>query len=154
MLQIASRSRKTVAAIAAAALLTLSGGVALAFTALPSAANHGLQRATDAAGKAVPVRAVPDNAPAVDEAAPNTPDAPGAPNEDAPPSDTHGAAVSAVANGDDTTPDTNHGADVSAVARDNHGQATAAQHRPADAGKPASAGKPEGAGKPDDPGRP
>jgi hypothetical protein len=62
--------------------------------------------------------------------------------------------VSAVANGDDTTPDTNHGADVSAVARDNHGQATAAQHRPADAGKPASAGKPEGAGKPDDPGRP
>ena len=56
----------------------------------------------------------------------------------------------------DTTPDTNHGADVSAVARDNHGQATAAQHRPANAGKPdgagkpANAGKPAGAGKPDD----
>jgi hypothetical protein len=154
MLQIRSRSRKTLAAIAAAALLCLSGGVALAFTALPSAADHGLQRATDAAGKTVPVRAVPDSAPAVDEGAPNTPDAGGAQNEDAPPTDTHGAAVSAVAKGDDTTPDTNHGAGVSAVARDNHGQATAAQHRPADAGKPESPGKPDGVGKPDDPGKP
>jgi hypothetical protein len=154
MLQIRSRSRKTLAAIAAAALLCLSGGVALAFTALPSAADHGLQRATDAAGKTVPVRAVPEGVPAVDEAAPHTPDAEDAQNEDAPPTDTHGAAVSAVANGDDTTPDTNHGADVSAVARANHGQATAAQHRPADAGKPDGVGKPDGAGKPDDPGRP
>jgi hypothetical protein len=148
MLQIQSRSRKTVAAIAAAALLSLSGGVALAFTALPSAADHGLQRATDAAGKTVPVRAVPDGVPPVDQAAPNAPSAEDAQNEDAPPSDTHGAVVSAVAKGDDTTPDTNHGADVSAVARDNHGLATAAQHRPADAGKPDAAGKPDDPGKP------
>ena len=154
MLQIRSRSRKTVAAIAAAALLSLSGGVALAFTALPSAADHGLPRASDAAGKTVPVRAVPDGLPPVDNAAPNTPDADDAQSEEAPPSDTHGAAVSAVASGDDTTPDTNHGADVSAVARDNHGTATAAGHRPADAGKPDSAGKPDGVGKPDDPGNP
>src|SRR6185503_16952490 len=95
MLQIRSRSRKTLAAIAAAALLCLSGGVALAFTALPSAADHGLQRATDAAGKTVPVRAVPEGVPAVDETAPHTPDAEDAQNEDAPPTDTHGAAVSA-----------------------------------------------------------
>src|SRR5689334_2525591 len=128
MLHIRSRSRKSLAAIGAAALLTVSAGAAFAFTALPSAADHGLQRATDAAGKTVPVRAVPDNAPpagagaADDDAAPNTPDTDDTPNEDAPPADTHGAAVSAVATGDDTTPDTNHGADVSAVARDNHGQ--------------------------------
>ena len=154
MLQIRSRSRKTLAAIAAAALLCLSAGVALAFTALPSASDHGLQRATDAAGKTVPVRAAPDGVPPVEDAAPNTPETEDAQNEGAPPADTHGAAVSAVAKGDDATPDTNHGADVSAVARQNHGQATAAQHRPADAGKPDSAGKPDGAGKPDDPGRP
>ena len=154
MPQIRSHSRKTVAAIAAAALLSLSAGVALAFTALPSASDDGLQRATDAAGKTVPVRAVPDGAPPVEDAAPQAPDAEDAQHEDAPPSDTHGAAVSAVAKGDDTTPDTNHGADVSVVARDNHGQTTAAQHRPADAGKPDGAGKPDDPGKPTDPGQP
>lgn len=154
MLQIRSRPRKTVAAVAAAGLLVLSGGVALAFTALPSAADHGLQRASEAAGKTVPVRAVPDGVPPVDDAVPNTPDAEGAQSEDAPPNDTHGAAVSAVAKGHDTTPDTNHGADVSAVARDNHGTATAAGHRPADAGKPDGVGKPDNPGKPTNPGRP
>ena len=123
------------------------------FSLAASAADQGLQQATNAAGKTVPVRAVPDGVPPVD-AAPNAPDAQDAQNEDAPPSDTHGAAVSAVATAEDSTPDTNHGADVSAVARDNHGQAAATEHRPADAGKPDSAGKPDGAGRPDDPGRP
>jgi len=154
MLRIRTRSRRTVAAIGASALLALSAGAAFAFGSLPSAADHGLQRASDAAGKTVPVRAVPDGVPPVtgdsagDDAAPNTPDTGDAPNGDAPPTDAHGATVSAVAKAADTTPDTNHGADVSAVARANHGQASAAQHRPADAGKPVDPGKPADPGKP------
>ena len=77
----------------------------------------------------------------------------------------HGADVAAVATGDDPTPVTNRGADVSEAAKDNHGQATAAEHRPTDTGKPAEAGKPadvppvdtsapDGAGKPDGAGQP
>jgi hypothetical protein len=160
MLQIRTRSRKTLAAIGAAGLLALSAGAAFAFNALPAASDHGLQHASDTAGKTVPVRAVPDGVPpvdggsATDDAAPNTPDTEDAQNEAAPPSDTHGAAVSVVAKAADTTPDTNHGADVSAIARANHGQAAAAQHRPADAGKPADVGKPDDPGKPTDPGKP
>jgi hypothetical protein len=120
--------------------LVLMAGTVAAFTALPDAAAPGLQKASEASGKTVPVRAVPD-APAVV--------APAAPDVDLPDAATHGAAVSAVATAEDATPDTNHGADVSAVAKDNHGQATAAEHRPADAGKPDGVGKPEGAGKPE-----
>jgi hypothetical protein len=70
------------------------------------------------------------------------------------PTDTHGAAVSAVATGEDPTPDTNRAADVSAVAKENAGQAAAAEHKPARAGKPDNVGKPAGAGKPTDPGKP
>lgn len=131
--------------------LALMAGTVAAFTALPDAASPGLQKATDAAGKTVPVRAVPVDAPVVVAPAVAPEEAPAV---DLPDAAAHGAAVSAVANAEDTTPDTNHGADVSVVAKDNHGQATAAEHRPADAGKPAGAGKPDGAQKPDVPAHP
>ena len=67
---------------------------------------------------------------------------------DPPDAATHGADVSTVATSEDPTPDTNRGADVSAAAKDNHGQAVAASHTPAEVGKPEHAGKPEGAGRP------
>ena len=119
--------------------LVVLAGTAAAFAALPAASTHGIQTATDASGKSVPVRAVPADAPAVE--AP-TVEAPAADPAGGPPAGSHGLAVSTVAKADDTTPDTNHGADVSAVARDNHGQAIASTHRPAGAGKPAAPGKP------------
>ena len=129
--------------------LILAAGTVAAFTALPDAAAPGLQKASDASGKTVPVRAVPADVP---PAAPvlEPADAPA----DLPDAASHGAAVSAAAQAEDTTPDTNHGADVSVVARDNHGQATAAAHKPATAGKPANVGKPDGAGRPENPGKP
>jgi len=126
--------------------LVLMAGTVAAFAALPDAAAPGLHKASESAGKTVPVRAVPVDAPAVvaPAVAPEQ-----APAVDLPDAAAHGAAVSAVATAEDTTPDTNHGADVSAVAKDNHGQATAAEHKPADVGKPDGVGKPEGAGKPE-----
>ena len=135
--------------------LVLAAGTVAAFSTMPAAAGPGLQKASDASGKTVPVRAVPAEippaAPAGDPA--EAPDVV-APPADLPDAASHGAAVSAAAQAEDVTPDTNHGADVSVVARDNHGQTTAAAHRPATAGKPADAGKPEDPGKPDNPGRP
>jgi hypothetical protein len=130
--------------------LVLAAGTVAAFAAMPDAAGPGLQKASDAAGKTVPVRAVPVDVPAV---------APAVEPADAPPADlpdaaAHGAIVSAAARADDTTPDTNHGADVSVVARDNAGQDAVAAHKPSTAGKPDGAGQPEDPGKPDDPGRP
>ena len=129
--------------------LVLAAGTVAAFTALPDAAGPGLQKASGASGKTVPVRAVADDVP---PAAPvfEPADAPA----DLPDAASHGVAVSAAAQAEDTTPDTNHGADVSAVARDNHGQATAAANKPATAGKPADVGKPDGAGRPENPGKP
>jgi hypothetical protein len=131
----------------AVAVLALSGGAALAFSTLPDASAPGLAKATEASGAAVPRRpANEDVTPAtVEQTNDETSDAPDA---NAPDAASHGAPVSAVAKADDATPDTNHGADVSAVARDNHGQAIAAGHKPADAGPPADPGKPDDAGKP------
>jgi hypothetical protein len=119
--------------------LVVLAGTAAAFAALPQASTHGIQTATDASGKSVPVRAVPADAPAIQ--AP-TVDAPAADPAAGPPAGTHGLDVSTVAKAADTTPDTNHGADVSAVARDNAGQAIASTHRPAGVGKPDHPGKP------------
>ena len=119
--------------------LVVLAGTAAAFAALPEASTHGIQTATDASGKSVPVRAVPADAPAVQAPAVEEPAAEPA---EGPPAGTHGLDVSTVAKADDTTPDTNHGADVSAVAKDNAGQAIAKTHRPANAGKPADPGKP------------
>src|SRR6478735_3131853 len=45
--------------------LVVLAGTAAAFAALPEASNHGIQTATDASGKSVPVRAAPADAPAV-----------------------------------------------------------------------------------------
>ena len=130
--------------------LVLAAGTVAAFTALPDAAGPGLQKATDASGQTVPVRAVPADvppvAPAIEPADASAADLPDAAS--------HGADVSAVATAEDPTPDTNRGADVSAVAKDNAGQDAVAAHKPATAGKPEGAGQPEDPGKPDDPGRP
>ena len=136
------------------AALGLSAGSALAFTALPDAASGGLDKATQASGKTVPARPANPAGPPADEApAPDAEELEVAPAE-LPDAAQHGADVSAAANADDLTPETNRGADVSAVAKDNHGQATAAEHKPADAGPPADAGKPDGAGKPEGAGQP
>src|SRR6188472_3068610 len=43
--------------------LILAAGTVAAFTALPDAAAPGLQKASDASGKTVPVRAVPADVP-------------------------------------------------------------------------------------------
>jgi hypothetical protein len=125
--------------------LVVLAGTAAAFAALPEASTHGIQTATDASGKSVPVRAVPADAPAVQAPVVQAPsvEEPAADPAGGPPAGTHGLDVSTVAKADDTTPDTNHGADVSAVARDNAGQAIAKTHRPAHAGKPADPGKPD-----------
>jgi len=138
----------------AAATLVVSAGAALGFSALPSAAGPGLERASDAADRNLPARPTsielpdqaPDTAPAVETEQVDAAELPDAAS--------HGAAVSEFATGEDPTPDTNFGADVSAVARDNHGQQTADTHKPADAGKPDGAGQPADPGKPDEPGRP
>lgn len=139
-----TRFRAPAIAIAAVAI---SAGTALAFSALPEAASNGLDNAREKSGRTLPARPVElptnVNVTQLDAAAEDLPDAAA-----------HGVDVSTVATGDDPTPDTNRGADVSAAAKDNHGQETATEHRPADAGPPAGAGKPEGAGQPEDPGQP
>src|SRR5436190_23572141 len=119
---------RTIALVSGAiAALGLSASAAFAFSALPSAAGPGLERGSDASGKTLPARPDSVGAPTLpDQAAANgsdedtstedtaTEDA--APDAGAP-TDTHGAAVSAVAKAPDTTSDSNHGADVSAVAK-------------------------------------
>lgn len=131
----------------AVALVAVSAGLVLAFDPLPDQASAGIDRATEANGKTLPAR--PASAPGLETLVIRVLGA-----ADAAAAAAHGAAVSAIAAAEDTTPDTNHGADVSAVARDNHGQAVAAERKPADAGPPSDVGKPEGAGQPDDPGVP
>jgi hypothetical protein len=134
----------------ALSLVALSAGVVFAFEPLPDVSGTGLDRATEASGETLPAR--PASAPglAIAEATRTVVTLLTAAADAA----AHGAAVSAAAKAEDTTPDTNHGQDVSEVARDNHGQATAAERKPADAGPPEGVGKPEGAGQPDDPGVP
>jgi hypothetical protein len=136
--------------LAIGALVILAGTVA-AFATMPDAAGPGLEKATEVSGKAVPVRAVPADAPANEAPAADPASETAA---DLPDAASHGDDVSAVATAEDTTPDTNHGADVSIVAKDNAGQDAVTEHKPATAGKPADAGKPDGAGQPEDPGKP
>jgi hypothetical protein len=131
----------------ALAALALSATAVAAFTlpSLPDAASNGLDVATDKADKDLPARpaVVPPDVTTQSVEAVDLPDAA-----------SHGSDVSAVATADDPTSDTSKGADVSAAAKDNHGQSTAAEHRPTDAGKPDTAGAPGGAGKPDGAGKP
>jgi hypothetical protein len=140
------------APVALIAVLASAGVVGA--VSLPDAASQGLSTATEHAGHAVPV--VPAAVPVVDvETEADAPETEtDAPETEVPDAAAHGATVSAVARAEDTTSDTNHGADVSAVAKANHGQTTAATHKPANAGRPAGAGKPAVAGKPANPGRP
>ena len=123
---------KRLAVPLAAGLLAVTTGAVLAFNPLPDEAGPGLERAAEHAGRTLPARpaSLPDAVQAIIDAVPNAADAAEAA--------AHGAAVSDAAKAEDTTPDTNHGADVSAVAKDNHGAATAAEHKPADVGKPES----------------
>jgi hypothetical protein len=127
-------------------VLALSAGAAFAFSNLPDAASDGLGKASQMSGKDLPAR--PADVPPVDlpDAVPQSQTLSA---EDLPDAASHGSYVSTVANGDDPTPDTNRGADVSATAKDNHGQATAAEKKPKNAGKPDSAGKPDDPGPPD-----
>jgi hypothetical protein len=126
-------------------VLALSAGAAFAFTTLPGAASTGIENATEMSGRTIPARPaeLPTSVDTQVDVSADLPDAAG-----------HGVDVSTVATSDDPTPDSNRGTDVSAAARDNHGQATAAEHVPADAGPPADAGAPEGAGKPAGAGQP
>ena len=140
-----TRTRSVVAAIAAVAV---SAGAVAAFPALPDASSNGLDKASSAADGPVPAR--PDGI----DVPPTGTELDVVPAADLPEAASHGVDVSTVATGDDPTPDTNRGVDVSAVAKDNHGQAVAAEHKPADAGRPDGAGKPEGAGQPAEPGQP
>jgi hypothetical protein len=132
----------------AVGLLALSASAVLAFNPLPDASADGLERATGASNRTLPAR--PGDLPSVAQAVDSVAAAVGHLVDAA----AHGAAVAAVAQAEDTTPETNHGADVSAAAKDNHGQATAAEHVPAGAGRPEGAGKPDDPGAPDDTGAP
>jgi len=133
----------------AAGVLAVTTGAVLAFNPLPDEAGPGLERAAEHAGRTLPARPadLPNGALATVQAVLKA-------AADGAEAAAHGAAVSAAAKAEDTTPDTNHGADVSAVAKDNHGQATAAEHKPDGVGKPDGAGKPDEPGVPDDPGAP
>ncbi len=132
----------------AAGLLAVTTGAVLAFNPLPDEAGPGLERAAEHAGRTLPARpaSLSDATEAIIDLLANAAEAAEAA--------AHGAAVSDAAKAEDTTPDTNRGADVSAVAKDNHGAATAAEHKPADVGKPEGAGQPDGVGKPDGAGKP
>jgi hypothetical protein len=144
--------------VATAALALSAGVVAAALPSLPEAASTGLDRASEAAGMTVPVRAGEDHA-AVPDSAPDSSssDSAGAVDEAAGAEhpDNHGATVSAAAQGPTPQAFDNHGAWVSSVARQNHGQeqaasasskgaTTSAERRPTSAGKPDTAGKPGG----------
>ncbi len=124
--------------------LVLSAGAVLAGRPMPTAsdsgldtASFGLGKATEAAGKTVPVRVAEDDEADTDE------DADAATHPD-----NHGKLVSEAAHLE-TLPVgfENRGAYVSSIAKQNQGQVTATEKK-AGHGKPDDAGKPEGAGKP------
>jgi hypothetical protein len=131
-------------------VLALSAAAAYGFATMPSAADPGLDKATEASGQILPARPAAPGPPAADVVTNEA----HVPLADLPDAAGHGADVSSVAKSDDPTPDTNKGADVSAAAKDNAGQAAVASHRPAGAGKPEGAGKPDDPGAPADPGPP
>lgn len=122
-----SRARHLVIALA---VLALTAGVALAGRSAlttPTAASAGLQRASEAAGKTVPVAGqVEEAAPEADE------DADADAVEDAPAvaaehPDNHGKLVSEAAHATTPAGFDNHGQYVKTVATDNHGHAADAQ---------------------------
>jgi hypothetical protein len=116
--------RRVKSLLIALVVLALSAGVAFAAKVMPQAAEGGLERAAEAAGKTVPV-ATEEEEPAEEapeaeeEPAEVAPEAEEEPAEEAPEdaADTHGAIVSEAAQGETPEGWTNHGAYVSAVAR-------------------------------------
>lgn len=128
MNRLMSRARGLLVALA---VLALSAGIVLAgrpATAPPAAAAGGLERASEASGKTVPVAAPDADAPATDEDADEDSDEnePADANAAVHP-DNHGKVVSEAAQG--ATPEgfDNHGQYVKTIATDNHGQTTAAE---------------------------
>jgi len=122
--------------LVALAVLALSAGIALAgrpATAPAAAAAGGLERASNASGKTLPVAAPDADAPAADEDADESADE----NEPAESEvdtdaavhpDNHGKVVSEAAQGETPEGFDNHGQYVKTIATDNSGQSTAAEH--------------------------
>jgi len=132
---LASTLRRFRAVLVALAALAISAGGVFAARAMPPAAQTGLDRATEASGRAVPVGPAVEQAPVIE-----APQATGEPGGEAPEADSHGTTVSEAAHAE--TPDgyRNHGAYVSEVARQNRGQERAAEVR-SDKAKAATAAK-------------
>jgi hypothetical protein len=134
--------------------LALSAGAAFAFTDLPEQALERLASASEHADRDLPARPATLPVPADTHSSTAADNQVDLTAEDLPEAADHGAAVSEAAKPDEPPVDSDHGKAVSEIARDNHGTATAAEHKPANAGSPEGAGKPDNAGKPDDPGPP
>ncbi|HSL76678.1 MAG TPA: hypothetical protein VK867_07025 [Candidatus Limnocylindrales bacterium] len=132
----------------ALAALVVTAGAALAFTDLPDQARAALDRASEHADRDLPARPATLPVPA-DTHAGVAADTQEVAAQDLPEAAHHGAAVSAAAKPADPPADTDHGKDVSDVARDDHGAATAEEHKPAAAGPPEGAGQPEAPGPPE-----
>jgi hypothetical protein len=135
--------------LVAVAVLALTAGIALAGRAIPAshqmpdAAASGLQRASEAAGKTVPVAAPesgtdgnenadetePPETEAPETEPPESPDAgqPGGPTAEHPAN--HGADVSKAAQAETPAGFDNHGQYVRSIAMANHGPTVAASHR-------------------------
>ena len=117
-------------------ILALTAGIVAAShsaLSLPSAADDGLDRAAEAAGKTVPVADPVVEAPPVVQQADEGTDEPG---DKAPANqvaaehpDNHGKTVSEAATGPTPEGSGNHGQYVRTVATDNHGQEVAAERR-------------------------
>jgi hypothetical protein len=136
------------AILTALAAVALTAGVALAArpeTAPPAAADDGLDRASDAAGRTVPaVVEVPVEAPDVDEeeAPEATPTAEDEEDEEAATRpENHGWFVSQAAQAETPAGYDNHGAWVSSVARSDEGKPEAAADGEATAGDAGATGK-------------
>ena len=129
------RTRRLLVALAA---LTVTAGLTAGLAAahvLPSASDNGIQQARDASGLNVPLSADPSAADRADQLGIHA---------NQPTTDSHGATVSAAAQGD--TPDgfDNHGAYVSSIAK-GWGQQTSDTHRDGAGGTPPTAVPPAAA---------
>jgi len=87
---------------------------------MPVASNAGIQQAQNVTGKILPAAADASNT--------NQPDQTNTPEASGPPSDTHGATVSAAAQSPTPSGFDNHGAYVSSIAK-GWGQTTADAHK-------------------------
>jgi hypothetical protein len=117
--------RRLKSLLIALVVLALSAGVAFAARVMPQAANGGLERAAEAAGKTVPVDHTAGDESDEEEQAPDAEEETTEETEETTEeettedaqAETHGATVSEAAEGDTPEGWANHGAYVSAVAR-------------------------------------